>query len=128
MSNSVGKLVIVSGPSGAGKTTVLGRLLEKSSLPLTLSVSATTRPPRPGEKDGVAYHFLADKEFQGRRAAGDFLECMEVFGSGYWYGTLAETVTTSLQDGKWVVLEIDVEGSATVLQKYTDAITIFLHP
>ncbi len=53
---------------------------------------------------------------------------MEVFGSGYWYGTLAETVTTSLQDGKWVVLEIDVEGAAAVLQKYTDAITIFLHP
>ena len=82
MSSSLGKLVIVSGPSGAGKTTVLQRLLEKSSLPLTLSVSATTRPPRPGEKDGVAYHFLPDKEFQERRTAGDFLECMEVFGSG----------------------------------------------
>ena len=128
MSSSLGKLVIVSGPSGAGKTTVLQRLLEKSSLPLTLSVSATTRPPRPGEKDGVAYHFLPDKEFQERRTAGDFLECMEVFGSGYWYGTLAETVTTSLRAGKWVVLEIDVEGALAVLQKYTDAVTIFLHP
>ena len=91
-----GHLLIFSGPSGAGKTTVLRRVLEESKLPLKMSVSATTRPPRPGEIDGVDYHFLDAEEFQRRREAGDFLECFEVFGRGYWYGTLKESVTASL--------------------------------
>ena len=79
-----GKLIVVSGPSGAGKTTLLKRMFSDSGLPLELSVSATTRSPRPGEVDGVDYHFLTPDEFERRRQAGDFLECFEVFGRGDW--------------------------------------------
>lgn len=123
-----GKLVIVSGPSGAGKSTVLERLIDECDLPLVMSVSATTRAPRAGEKDGVNYYFLSQEEFARRRKAGDFLECMEVFGRGDWYGTPAGEVSTGLEAGKWVILEIDVDGALSVLQTYPDAITIFLHP
>jgi guanylate kinase len=73
------------------------------------------------------YHFLAHEEFARRRAAGDFLECKEVFGRGDWYGTLAATVTAGLGGGKWVILEIDVQGALAVLERHPDAITIFVH-
>ena len=85
-------------------------------MPLVRSVSATTRPPRSGETDGVDYHFLSDDEFQLRRQRGDFLECFEVFGQGHWYGTLWSEVTTGLAAGKWVVLEIDVQGAQAVMR------------
>jgi guanylate kinase len=123
-----GKLVIISGPSGAGKSTVVRRLLATCSLPLALSVSATTRKARPGERDGVEYYFLSQAEFARRRAAGEFLECKEVFGRGDWYGTLRSEVAAGLLDRKWVVLEIDVEGAMAVLEQRPDAITVFLHP
>ena len=103
-------------------------MLAECSRPLELSVSATTRAPRAGERDGVDYYFLTDEEFKRRRRAGDFLECVEVFGRGYWYGTLQETVTTGLNQGKWVLLEIDVEGAMKVIHSYPAAITIFVHP
>lgn len=122
-----GRLIVISGPSGAGKTTVLKRLFGCCPQ-LESSVSATTRPPRPGERDGVDYHFLSPDEFARRRAAGDFLECFEVFGSGHWYGTLWSEVTPRLEAGKWVVLEIDVEGALAVLGRFPDAITIFVQP
>lgn len=122
------KLVIVSGPSGAGKSSVLRTLLQRCALPLQLSVSATTRPPRPGEVDGVDYYFLSSEEFQRNREAGDFLECKEVFGVGYWYGTPKGQVTTGLEAGKWVILEIDVEGAAAVVAQVPEAVTIFVHP
>ena len=85
-------------------------------MPLVRSVSATTRPPRNGETDGVDYHFLSDEEFQLRRKRGDFLECFQVFAQGYWYGTLRSEVTTGLAAGKWVVLEIDVQGAQAVMR------------
>jgi guanylate kinase len=122
-----GKLVIISGPSGAGKSTVLKELIETCPLPLELSVSATTRAPRPEERDGVEYHFLSHEEFTRRREQGEFLECKEVYGRGDWYGTLGSTVTAGLNQGKWVVLEIDVEGALAVLEKHPQTITIFLH-
>ena len=125
---STGKLIIVSGPSGVGKTTVLKQLYEVCSLPLEPSVSATTRPQRPGEVDGQSYYFLEADDFQQRREAGAFLECIEVFGRGHWYGTLRDPVETGLAGGKWIVLEIDVEGADEVLKHYPDAITIFIHP
>lgn len=123
------RLVIISGPSGAGKSTVVRRLIEQCDLPLKLSVSATTRPPRAGEVDGEDYFFLSDDEFQRRQAAGEMLECKEVFGQGCWYGTLRDQVATGLAAGNWVILEIDVQGALSVIEAgQYDPITIFIHP
>jgi guanylate kinase len=123
-----GKLVIVSGPSGVGKTTVLAEVFRRAEVPLVKSVSATTRPPRPGEIDGVNYHFISPEEFRKRRQRGDFLECFEVFAGGQWYGTPKADVLRALADGKWVVLEIDVQGAREVARQFPDALTIFLSP
>ena len=125
---SRGKIVVISGPSGVGKTTVVRRLRECSPVPLAVSVSATTRPPRPDEVDGVDYHFLTEEDFARRRRQGGFVECCEVFGRGYSYGTLWSEVAPSLDAGKWVVLGIDVHGAAAVAERYPEAITIFLRP
>lgn len=127
-SPATGKLVIISGPSGVGKTTVLRKLFENCKLPLVESVSATTRSQRPGEVEGVSYRYLTKEQFTQHRENGDFLECCEVFGYGHWYGTLRQPVTASLEEGKWIVLEVDVEGAGKVLKHYPNAITIFIHP
>ena len=124
----LGRLIIISGPSGVGKTTVLRQLFSNCGLPLEESVSATTRDQRPGETDGVSYRYLSHIQFEKHRQNDDFLECCEVFGYGHWYGTLREPVTTGLKQGKWIVLEVDVEGAAKVLKHYPNAITIFIHP
>jgi guanylate kinase len=127
MAHASGKLVVISGPSGVGKTTILRRLL--SDLPhLVPSVSATTRPPRVGEQDGVDYHFISDADFRRRRAAGEFLECCQVYGRQHWYGTLVGEVAPRLAAGSWVVLEIDVEGTLSILARYPGAVTIFVEP
>lgn len=123
-----GRLIVLSGPSGAGKSTIVAELLNRCPLPLVLSVSLTTRPPRPGETDGVHYRFVTLEAFQKHRENGDFLECCEVFGRGVWYGTLREPVTSGLNQGKWVLLEIDVEGAQQVVREFPEAITLFVHP
>lgn len=128
MTTCQGKAIIISGPSGAGKSTLVRELLKTCPLPLRLSVSATTRPPRPDEVDGVSYHFLSHEEFESKRLAGEFLECKEVFGRGHWYGTLWENIRTGLSRGDWVILEIDVAGAMSVIDRIPDAITIFIHP
>jgi guanylate kinase len=127
MLNETGNVIVISGPSGAGKTTLVRQLFERMPR-LVSAVSATTRPPRPGELDGVDYFFLSEEEFHKRRAAGDFLECCEVFGHGYWYGTLNDQVSPSLAAGKSVVLEVDVEGAKSVFARHPEAITIFVRP
>ncbi len=123
-----GRLIIFSGPSGVGKTTVLAAIFARCQRPLMMSVSATTRPQRVGETAGQSYHYLSDQEFKQRIAGDEFLEFTEVFGRGHWYGTLKETVKAGLDEGKWVILEIDVEGAQKVLKHHADAITIFVHP
>jgi guanylate kinase len=119
-------VVVLSGPSGSGKTTIVQRLLRESPVPLIMSVSATTRPPRKGEVDGRDYYFLAAEEFERRRRAGEFLECAEVHKSGYWYGTLHSELDRARQAGAWALLEVDVEGALNVMQAYPDAVSLFL--
>ena len=121
-------LLVVSGPSGVGKQTVLHRVFVESGLPLVWSVSATTRKPRPGEVDGKDYHFLSPAKFETKRLAGEFLECFEVFGAGTWYGTLRKTVEDGLAANQWVVLEIDVKGARQVKSQFPDALTFFIEP
>jgi guanylate kinase len=123
-----GKIVIISGPSGVGKSTVVHRLIETCPLPLKLSVSATTRAIRADDKPGENYIFMSKEEFQARINRNEFLEFAEVFGRGDLYGTLKRQVTSGLKSGKWIILEIDVEGAAKALRVFPGAITIFIHP
>lgn len=124
-----GRLIIISGPSGSGKSTVVSRLLAECDLPLTLSISATTRDPRAGEIDAKDYFFLSLEEFSRRQKEDAFLECKEVFGQGHWYGTLRDQVASGLSAGKWVILEIDVQGAMSVLEhEDLRPITLFIDP
>lgn len=106
----LGTLLIVSGPSGSGKTT-LCRRAEAEGL-TSYSISCTTRAPRPGEKDGVDYYFLSQEEFDAKVAAGDFLEYACVHGNSY--GTLRSEVVRLLESGQHVVMDIDVQGAASI--------------
>lgn len=122
------RVVVLSGPSGSGKTTIVERLIHESPVKLVKCISATTRPQRQGEIPGESYYFLKAEDFAARRTAGDFLETAEVFGAGYWYGTLKSELERARRDQGWALLEIDVEGALRVMQEYPDAITIFLEP
>ena len=122
------RLLVVSGPSGVGKGTLVHRIIAESGLPLTMSVSATTRKPRPGEADGREYYFVSPDEFETKRLAGEFLECFEVFGTGTWYGTPRKMVEEGLAAGRWIVLEIDVQGTRRVKEEFPEAMTFFIEP
>ncbi len=119
-----GPLIILSGPSGSGKSTLIRRLLEEGALPLRLSVSATTRLPRPGEIDGVHYYFWKRPRFEAQRDAGAFLEWAEVHGN--LYGTLRSEVDDYRARGVGVLLDIDVQGAAQIRRLYPDCVSIFL--
>ena len=128
VTNGVGRIIVVSGPSGVGKGTLLRELFKITDLPLVLSVSATTRPPRPGETDGVEYCFITSDAFRRKRENDEFLECFEVFHGGHWYGTLRREVESKRDIGKWVVLEIDVQGGLAIREQFPDAVMIFIRP
>ena len=120
------RIVVLSGPSGSGKTTLVRELVVRAPVKLIKSVSATTRPPRPGEVNGDDYWFLTDAEFRRRLESGEFIEFAEVFSSGFLYGTLMAALDRAWQQQGWAFLEIDVQGAMKVVQQYPDAVTIFL--
>jgi guanylate kinase len=120
-----GRLIVISGPSGAGKTSICQALLEQ--LPGAVwSVSATTRKRRPGENERTGYEFITRDEFDRRDAAGDFLESAEYVGERY--GTPRRPVETALAAGKNVIMEIDVQGGRQVAAKVPESIRIFVMP
>ena len=122
-----GKLVIFSAPSGSGKSTIINYLM-RQGLGLAFSVSATSRPPRGTERDGVEYFFLSPEEFRRRIAAGDFLEYEEVYKDRF-YGTLKSQVEKQLEAGQNVVLDVDVHGGCRIKEHYGDrALSVFIQP
>jgi guanylate kinase len=120
----MGPLIIVSGPSGVGKSTLVARLLADGGLPLRRAVTVTTRPSRPGERDGVDYYFHSPEWFEKAILAGAFLECAEVHGQRY--GTLRAEVDDARKRGIGVILVIDVQGAEQVRRQRADALSIFL--
>jgi guanylate kinase len=120
-----GFLLVLSGPSGAGKGTLVERLV--AARPVCLfSISATTRPRRSNEREGVQYEFVTPEEFTRRRAAGHFLEWAEVHG--HLYATPVAAVEAGVRAGRVVVLDVDVQGGAAVRQARPDAVTVFVYP
>lgn len=125
-----GRLIVLCGPAGVGKGTVLGRVREQHP-EIWLSVSATTRQPRPGEVDGVNYFFMTEPEFLAKEKAGEFLETADVFGLAH-YGTPVKPVVEHLERNIPVVLEIDLQGARTVKRRAKElgleVLTVFIEP
>jgi guanylate kinase len=120
-----GQLVVISGPSGAGKTSICNELLRR--IPRARwSVSVTTRPPRGNEVDGQAYHFISRVEFDRMAEAGELLETAEYLGN--WYGTPRRPVEEAVAAGETIVLEIDVQGGAQIAKKMPDSVRVFVLP
>lgn len=122
---SKGRLFVITGPSGVGKGTLIKAVFERVG-GLELSVSATTRPPRAGERDGLDYHFLDEEDFSRRLAAGDFMEHASY--SGHRYGTLLSEVEPRLARGAGVVLEIELQGARQVRERLPEAVLVFVAP
>ena len=121
----MGHVFVITGPSGVGKGTLIRGLLER--VPgLELSVSATTRPPRPGERDGVDYHFLSAEEFDRRVANGEFVEHARY--SGHQYGTLRSDLERRMAEAAGVVLEIEVQGARQIRAAMPEAVQVFIAP
>ena len=119
------KLIIITGPSGVGKGTVVKELLERNK-DIWLSISATTRNPRIGEKDGENYYFISDERFKDMIDKKDFLEWAQFAGN--YYGTPLSTVNEKIEKGFIVLLEIEVEGAKQIKEKFPEALSIFLLP
>lgn len=121
-----GLLIVISGPSGVGKGTVINEFKNRPELKLVFSVSMTTREKRPGEEEGVNYYYVTKEEFEKAQEAGELLESAEFVGN--WYGTPLKEVERLRDEGKNVLLEIDVQGCRQVKEKVPDALTIFIVP
>jgi guanylate kinase len=120
-----GKLFVITAPSGAGKSSLIKALLAADA-GLRLSISYTTRPPRPGERNAREYHFVDDDTFLAMRARGEFLESAEVHG--YRYGTSKRVIEEALGRGEDLILEIDWQGAQQVRKLYPGCVGIFIHP
>ncbi len=118
-------LIVLSGPSGAGKDTVLDRMKELD-LPCHYVMTLTTRPRRPGESNGVDYHFTSEAEFQEMIQQGELLEWAKVYG--HWYGVPKQQVEQALERGEDIVVKVDVQGAATIKNLFPEAVLIFLTP
>ena len=118
-------LIVLSGPSGAGKDTVLDRMKELN-LPCHYVMTLTTRPRRPGESNGVDYHFTSEAEFQEMIQQGELLEWAKVYG--HWYGVPKQQVEQALERGEDIVVKVDVQGAATIKNLFPGAVLIFLTP
>ena len=123
--SGAGSLFVVVAPSGAGKTSLVRALLEQRP-GVQLSVSFTTRMPRPGERDGIDYHFIGRADFERRRAAGEFLEWAEVHGN--LYGTSRDWIAARIAEGRDIVLEIDWQGAHQVVRLFPDTVSVFIAP
>ncbi|WP_412058409.1 guanylate kinase [Bartonella sp. DGB2] len=120
-----GVLLVISSPSGAGKSTLCARLMQECAV--RLSISATTRPPRGKEKNGVHYHFFSEAEFLQKRDQGTFIEWAEVHG--HYYGTLRQTVEDALNTGQDLLFDIDYQGAAQLYEKMPqDIVSVFILP
>lgn len=119
-----GRLIVLSGPGGVGKSTIVNELRDHPDF--FFSISATTRAPRPGEIDGVAYHFISQERFDEMIAANDFLEWASFAGARY--GTPRSPVLSALAEGKAVLLEIEIEGARQVKAAMPEALLVFLNP
>jgi guanylate kinase len=131
MTRKRGRLFVITAPSGAGKSSLINALLKENpprqdAPPLGLSISYTTRPPRPGEKNGREYHFVDDKTFLAMRERGEFLESAEVHGNRY--GTSKKVIEEALEHGQDLLLEIDWQGARQVRGLYPDCVGIFILP
>lgn len=119
--------MVFSAPSGAGKSTIVREVLRRKPVPgMELSISATTRPRRPGEEEGRDYYFLSEEEFESRRERGEFVEWAEVHG--HLYGTLRRTVEEALEEGKVLLLEIDVQGARQIRRAFPESVSVFVAP
>ncbi len=128
MNNKRGKIIVIAAPSGCGKSTIINALLEGGDLNLGFSVSATTRPPREGEVDGVNYYFMSEENFRDAIAEGRFVEFEEVY-PGRFYGTLRSEIDRILDEGHNIILDLDVNGAISVKKLYgREALSIFIEP
>lgn len=122
---SPARLIVISAPSGCGKTTIVRELLRRHP-ELLFSVSATTRPRRNHEVDGRDYFFLTEEEFLEKAARGELIEWERIYGD--YYGTLKSQIEQALQSGRSLIFDVDVKGAIAIKKKYSDAVLIFIKP